>query len=201
VVYNGLSDDAFIACPPASIQTRHPLLLCVANLKAYKGHEHLLGAAALLRARARPCTLVLAGEGEQRPQLERQARRLHLDVRFLGARTEVGPLLARADVVVLPSLHEGMSNAVMEAMAAGRPVIATAVGGTPELLRDRGILVPPGDPAALASAIDALLADPVRRASLGAAARRWSHTHLAADSMVDEHIRIYSELLELRCAG
>jgi L-malate glycosyltransferase len=201
VVYNGLPDDAFTACPPASIETRHPVLLCVANLKAYKGHEYLLEAGALLRARGRPCTLVLAGEGEQRPQLEHQARQLHLDVRFLGASTEVGPLLARADVVVLPSVHEGMSNAVMEAMAAGRPVVATAVGGTPELLRSRGILVPPGDPAALASAIDALLANPSHRASLGAAARRWSRAHLAVDSMVDEHIRIYSDLLELRCAG
>ena len=66
----------------------------------------------------------------------------------------------------------------MEAMAAGRPVVATAVGGTPELLRDRGILVPPGDPAALASAIGALLADPGRRASLGAVARCWSRAHL-----------------------
>ena len=197
VVYNGLPDDAFTACPPASIKTGHPVLVCVANLKAYKGHEHLLRAAALLRTRGRPCTLVLAGEGERRPELERQARQLRLDVRFLGACTEVGPLLARADVVVLPSLHEGMSNAVMEAMAAGRPVVATAVGGTPELLRDRGILVPPGDPIALASAIDELLAYPGRRASLGAAARRWSRTHLSADRMVDEHVRIYSDLLEL----
>jgi L-malate glycosyltransferase len=201
VVYNGLPDDAFTAWTPASIKTVHPMLLCVANLKAYKGHEHLLRAAALLRARGRPCTLVLVGEGEQRPQLERQARQLHLDVRFLGACTEVGPLLARADVVALPSLHEGMSNAVMEAMSAGRPVVATAVGGTPELLRDRGILVPPGDPSALASAIDALLADPGRGASLGAAARRWSRMNLSADSMVEEHVRIYSDLLELRCAG
>jgi glycosyltransferase involved in cell wall biosynthesis len=201
VVYNGLPDDAFTACPPASIETRHPVLLCVANLKAYKGHEHLLGACALLRARGRPCTLVLAGEGERRPQLEHQARQLRLDVRFLGACIQVGPLLARADVVVLPSLHEGMSNAVMEAMAAGRPVVATAVGGTPELLRDRGILVPPGDLAALASAIDALLADPARRASLGDAARRWSQANLTVESMVDEHVRIYSDLLEFRCAG
>jgi glycosyltransferase involved in cell wall biosynthesis len=201
VVYNGLPDDAFTACAPTSIETGNPILLCIANLKAYKGHEHLLRAAALLRARGRPCTLLLAGEGEQRPKLERQARQLRLDVRFLGACTEVGPLLARADVVVLPSVHEGMSNAVMEAMAAGRPVVATAVGGTPELLRGRGILVPPGDPSALAAAIDALLADPGRRASLGAAARRWSQTHLSADSMVSEHVRIYSDLLELRCAG
>ena len=201
VVYNGLPDDDFTAHPPSQVETGYPLLLCVANLKACKGHQYLLEATARLRAGGRPCTLVLAGEGGERPALERQARQLRLDVRFLGACAQIGPLLARADVVVLPSLHEGMSNAVMEAMAAGRPVVATAVGGTPELLRDRGILVPPGDPAALASAIDALLADPGRSAALGAAARRWSRAHLTADAMVDEHVRIYSDLLKLRCAG
>jgi L-malate glycosyltransferase len=201
VVYNALPGDAFNACPPARIETGHPVLLCVANLKAYKGHPYLLKAVARLCAGGRPCTLVLAGEGGERPALARQARQLNLDVRFLGACTEVGPLFTRADIVVLPSLHEGMSNAVMEAMAAGRPVIATAVGGTPELLRDRGILVPPADAAALAAAIGALLADPARRASLGDAARRWSRARLGADSMVDEHVRIYSDLLELRCAG
>jgi glycosyltransferase involved in cell wall biosynthesis len=201
VVYNGLPGDAFTTRPPARIDTGHPVLLCVANLKAYKGHQHLLEAVKLLHAGGRPCTLVLAGDGGERRSLERQARQLSLDVRFRGTCTDVGPLLARADVVVLPSLHEGMSNAVMEAMAAGRPVVATAVGGTPELLRGRGILVPPGDPAALAAALGPLLADPGRRASLGAAARQWSRSHLSADAMVDEHVRIYSDLLELRCAA
>ena len=67
VVYNGLPDDAFTACPPARIETGHPVLLCVANLKAYKGHQYLLQAGARLRARGRPCTLVLAGEGGERP--------------------------------------------------------------------------------------------------------------------------------------
>jgi glycosyltransferase involved in cell wall biosynthesis len=201
VIYNGLPRGAFTACPPALIETRHPVLVCIANLKKYKGHQYLLEAAALLGARGTPCTLVLAGDGECRAALERQARQLRLDVRFLGSCAEVGPLLARADVVVLPSLHEGMSNAVMEAMAARRAVVATDVGGTPELLGDHGILVPPADAGALASAIGGLLADPRRRASLGAAARRWSSAHLGADAMVEEHIRVYSARLELRCAG
>ena len=104
-------------------------------------------------------------------------------------------------MVVLPSLSEGMSNAVMEAMAAGRPIVATGVGGTPELLRDRGMLVPPGDPPALAAAIEQLLADPARAAALGQRARAWSLAHLRQDQMVDEHVRIYSDLLEPRCAG
>lgn len=201
VVYNGLPEAAFTEFPPARIETEHPVVLCIANLKAYKGHRHLLEAIALLHARNRPCTLVLAGDGDQGPALEQQAARLGIDVRFLGACTEVGPLLARADVVVLPSLHEGMSNAVMEAMAAGRPVVATDVGGTPELLDGRGVLVSPGDPVALAAAIETLLTDSAYASWLGAQARRWSRAHLRTDSMVDEHVRIYSGLLERRCAG
>jgi glycosyltransferase involved in cell wall biosynthesis len=201
VVYNGLPEAAFAELAPASIQAPHPVLLCVANLKPYKGHRYLLEAAGRLRARGRPCTLLLAGDGEERHALERQAERLGIDVRFLGASGNTGPLLARADVVVLPSLSEGMSNAVMEAMAAGRPIVATDVGGTPELLRDRGMLVPPGDPPALAAAIEQLLANPAHAAALGQRARAWSRAHLRLDQMVDQHVRIYSELLGRQCAG
>jgi glycosyltransferase involved in cell wall biosynthesis len=201
VVYNGLPEAAFAEHAPASIQTSHPVLLCVANLKVYKGHRHLLQAVGQLRARGRPCTLLLAGDGEERQALERQASWLGIDVRFLGASGNIGSLLARADVVVLPSLSEGMSNAVMEAMAAGRPIVATRVGGTPELLSDRGMLVPPGNAPALAAAIEDLLADPAHAAILGQRARAWSRTHLRMDQMVDQHIRIYSDLLEPQCVG
>jgi glycosyltransferase involved in cell wall biosynthesis len=86
-------------------------------------------------------------------------------------------------------------------MAAGRPIVATGVGGTPELLAGRGLLVPADDPAALAKAIGLVLADPGLAARLGEAARDWSHEHLGAAAMVDRHIRIYSGLLERRCAA
>jgi L-malate glycosyltransferase len=102
--------------------------------------------------------------------------------------------------VTLPSLHEGMSNAVMEAMAAGRPVVATDVGGTGELLDGRGILVPPSDSGALADGIAHVLDDPALAARLGARARDWSLEHLHVDAMVDRHVHIYRELLESRCA-
>jgi glycosyltransferase involved in cell wall biosynthesis len=201
VVYNGLPEGAFTKSAPASIETEHPVVLCIANLKAYKGHQDLLEAVGRLRRRDRPCTLILAGDGDQRAPLEQQATRLGIDVRFLGARADVGALLARADVFALPSLHEGMSNAVMEAMAAGRPIVATDVGGTPELLRGRGVLVPPGDPGALAAAIERLLTNPACAARLGAQARCWSRGNLSTGRMVEEHISIYSDLLERRCAG
>ncbi len=187
VVYNGLPDQAFRVRP-----AEKTTVLCVANLKAYKGHEHLLEAMALLAA---PPELVLVGEGPMRPSLEAQAARLGLRVTFAGARTDPETFLAAARVFVLPSLEEGLSNAVMEAMAAGVPVVATAVGGTPELLRHgRGTLVPPADPRALAAAIDKALADPATYL----AAREWAREHLTADAMVDRHLEIYHR--ELACA-
>jgi len=193
VVYNGLPEQAFAAVSPADVETSDPVVLCVANLRGCKGHRYLLEAMDRLQRDGRPCTLLLAGEGQERHSLERQAAGLRIDVRFLGQCHDVRPLLARADVVVLPSLREGMSNAVMEAMAAGRPVVATRVGGTPELLAGRGLIVPPADPVALAVAIG--------QVRLGEAARNWSCGHLSVAAMVDRHIQIYSGLLERRCAA
>ncbi len=200
VVYNGLPDSAFEPAAPATLDTTAKVLLCVANLKPYKGHRYLLEAVARLRDQDLACTLALVGDGPERPALEEQAARLGVDVRFLGSRTDVEPLLARADAVVLPSLHEGMSNAVMEAMAAGRPVVATDVGGTGELLRGRGLLVPPRDAGALAAALARVLGDPPLAARLAADARAWSLGHLHVDAMVDRHVHLYRDLLERRCA-
>lgn len=210
VIPNGLAADAFRPAVPAEVDTALPVVLCVANLIAYKGHRHLLDAMAVLRARGTPCTLLLAGDGPERDALRAQAARLAVDVRLLGARRDVPALLARADAVVLASLEEGMSNALMEAMAAGRPVVATAVGGTAELLgggpEPRGVLVPPGDPRALADGIARVLADPGAAARMAARARRWCRAHLGVETMVDRHVELYTRLLERargrrRCAG
>jgi L-malate glycosyltransferase len=200
VIYNGLPDSAFHPVAPAAVPTDAPVVLCVANLIAYKGHRYLLEAVARLKDQGVACTLLLVGDGPERPALERQAARLGIDARFLGARTDVPALLARARVFVLSSLHEGMSNAVMEAMAAGRPIVATAVGGTPELLDGRGLLVPPRDPGALAAGLKRVLIDRRLADRLAAEAREWSHAHLRADAMVERHVDIYRELLETRCA-
>jgi L-malate glycosyltransferase len=197
VIYNGLPAEAFEPAQPVRLDTVDPVLLCVANLKSYKGHAILLEAAAILRERGMPCTLALAGDGPEREALDRQARELGVDARLLGSRTDVDRLLAAADIAVLPSLTEGLSNAVMEAMAAGKPVVATAVGGTPELLADgRGVLVPPGDPVALADALATVLLDPGYADRLGRAAREWSRTYLHADAMVAQHVVLYENLLE-----
>jgi glycosyltransferase involved in cell wall biosynthesis len=199
-VYNGLPESAFEPAPPARLDTAAPVVLCVANLKPDKGHRFLLDAVARLRDEDLPCTLALVGDGPERPALEQRAAELGVDVRFLGTRTDIEPLLARAQVVALPSLHEGMSNAVMEAMAAGRPVVATDVGGTAELLRDRGVLVPPSDGAALADGLGRVRRDPALAERVAARGRDWSLRHLHVDAMVDRHVHIYRELLERRCA-
>ncbi|MEV4375507.1 glycosyltransferase family 4 protein [Streptosporangium sp. NPDC049644] len=199
VIYNGLPETAFDPAEPENIDTPLPVILCVANLLEIKGHRFLVDAAATLARQGNPCTIILVGDGPEYAPLQTQATTLGLDVRFLGSRTGTAGLLARADIVVLPSLSEGLSNAVMEAMAAGRPIIATSVGGTPELLEDRGLLVPPADPAALAEAITHLLTHPRHATTLATAARAWARKNLDATAMTTQHINLYRQLLETRC--
>jgi glycosyltransferase involved in cell wall biosynthesis/peptidoglycan/xylan/chitin deacetylase (PgdA/CDA1 family) len=148
---------------------------CVARLSPEKGIDRLLDAfAGVLRARP-DARLSIAGDGPSRPLLEAHARELNLGtaVEFLGFRQEVAPVLADLDVFVLPSLTEGVPLALLEAMAAGLPAVATAVGGVPEVVEDgsSGILVAPGDAPALERTVLGLLAAPEQRAALGANAR------------------------------
>jgi len=188
VIHNGLPERAFEVVPDGGTS-----VLCAARLEPYEGLGQLLAALSLLPD---PPRLVLLGEGPLRPELAAHAARLGLEVTFAGARTDPETFLAAAKVFVQPSPSAGMSNAVMEAMAAGLPVVGTAVGGTPELLRNgRGVLVPPSDPEALAGALARLLDDPAEAARLGAAARAWAHDQLTADAMVRRHVEIYQLLL------
>ncbi|GIH64217.1 glycosyltransferase [Microbispora siamensis] len=198
VIYNGLPPSAFDRVEPEPVDTALPVVVCVARLSENKGQRFLVEAAALLARRGRPCTFVLAGDGPERERLERQAAEAGVDVRFLGFRQDTAALLARADVVALPSTAEGLSNAVMEAMAAGRPIVATAVGGTPELLQDRGVLVPARAPRALADGIARLVDDPALAASLGASARAWAWRNLDMETVTDEHLDLYQRLLTAR---
>jgi L-malate glycosyltransferase len=129
----------------------------VGRLSPEKGHRYLLEALAIAKKSIPSLVCLIAGDGPLRSQLERQARELGLrDVcRFLGEVSQIETVFAALDVTVLPSLFEGMPNAVLEAMAMGCPVVATAVGGSTELLSqgETGLLVPPADPGALAGAI------------------------------------------------
>jgi glycosyltransferase involved in cell wall biosynthesis len=119
-------------------------------------------------------------------------------VLFLGRRDDIPALLAQCDVCVLPSLSEGLPLAVLEAMAAGKPVVACAVGGVPELVADgqTGLLVPPADPQALAAAIRGLLSDPVLARQLAAAGQARVLQDFSIGAMVARITAIYEELLE-----
>lgn len=172
-----------------------PLVVAVGQLEEIKGHRYLLDAWPEV-ARAHPAArLVLVGDGPRRAALEEQARGLGIDgsVLFLGFRPEGRRYAAAADVVVQPSLTEGMPNAVLEAMAAGRAVAATRVGGVPELITDRetGRLVPPADARALAAAIADLLADRAQRLRVSEGARVRARAEFSVDAVRGAFEAIY----------
>jgi glycosyltransferase involved in cell wall biosynthesis len=152
-----------------------PRLLCVGRLIPVKGHLVLLRALAQARARVTGLTLDLAGHGPLEPALKAYVRELGLDdaVRFLGFVSPVQRAIEDAAVVVVPSLGEGFGMVALEAMERGRPVIASAVGGLPEIVEDgvTGLVVPAGDAEALADAIVELTADLPRAAEMGLAGR------------------------------
>jgi glycosyltransferase involved in cell wall biosynthesis len=171
----------------------------IASLTSKKGHEFLLRAVATLRDRGVASTLVLAGDGPERPRLEALTQQLGLAgrVHFLGAVPQAADVLAAIDVFVLPSLVEGLPLALLEAMRAGKAVIATAVGGVPEAVTAgvNGLVVAPGDDAALADAIASLAASPERRLELGRRAKETADREFTERVYVDALANLYHELL------
>ncbi|MGH7266829.1 MAG: glycosyltransferase family 4 protein [Candidatus Rokuibacteriota bacterium] len=164
-----------------------------------KGLGNLLEAAALLRGRQPRATFLVAGDGPLRAALEAQVATLGLQqsVRFLGFTPDPSGVLSALDVYVLSSLGEGVPMALLEALALGRPVVATAVGGVAELLTSGvdALLVPPGAPEALAAACERLLEDPGLRTSLGAQGRVLVDRHLSAGRMAAETYEFYCRLV------
>jgi glycosyltransferase involved in cell wall biosynthesis len=201
VVHNAIRSDRFrVAADPGFRQqlaggVNRPIVLTVARLHAQKGLDVLLQAA----SHVPDAQFVVAGDGPLRGRLRSQADELGLEDRlaFLGQREDIPRLLAASDVFVLPSLYEGTSLAVLEAMAAGRPVVSSRIGGTDELVVDgeSGVLVPAGDADALAAAIRRLLADPALRARIGTAARQRAESLFCAAPTVARVTGVYEEVL------
>ncbi|GLY85870.1 glycosyltransferase [Actinoallomurus iriomotensis] len=191
VIANGVEPPARVADPARSPARG----IVVANLIAYKGHADLIEALALLDA---PPPVRLVGEGPERERLTAliEERGLGHVVRLAGGAPDARALLADHQFAVLPSHSEGLPNAVLEAMAAGLPVVATRVGGVPEVLADgvAGLVVPPHDPAALACAIERLAGDPELRRAMGAAGRRAAE-RLSVDECAARHEAVYRRLL------
>jgi glycosyltransferase involved in cell wall biosynthesis len=206
LLHNGIDVEGFRVGPPApaakldwGLDGARPVIGTVGRLERRKGHDVLLAAFERLRARRPAPQLLVVGDGPEAVTLARRAEALGIaaDVRFTGTIDDVRPALAAMDLFVLPSREEGMSNALMEAMAAGRPIVATDVGGNGEVL-DRGrlgVLVPSDDASALAAAMDALLDHPARAAGLAAEARNHVARRFGVHSMVTELESFYDRRL------
>lgn len=176
-----------------------PLVGVIGRLEAQKGHVHLLEAWQRVAREFPDARLLVVGEGSLRSALERQARESGIapSVIFTGFRADVPRLLAAVDVLALPSLYEGMPLTAIEASAMARPVVATAVDGTPEVIRDgvTGALVPPADAAALAGALLRLLADREHARRLGAAGRAWAFERFDLGTQVATTAALYRSLV------
>jgi glycosyltransferase involved in cell wall biosynthesis len=201
VLENGVDLDRFSRSGPLAARPEaSPRRIGVtANFRAVKGLDIFLRAAALVAARQANVCFALAGEGPLRSALSQQARELGLEGRLtmLGSVPDVPAFLAGLDVAVLPSYSEGLSNALLEYMAASKAIVATAVGGNVEVVEDgrHALLVPPGDPGRLAAAIDRLLADPVLATGLGLAARRRAEERYSREGMVRRFEAFYQDLV------
>jgi L-malate glycosyltransferase len=184
-----------------------PIITVVSRLNRLKGLEQFLEAASVVGARFPAARFLVVGETNPNDRaylsvLTALANRVGLSDRvvFAGLRTDVPQLLASATVSVMPSLNEALSNVLLESMAAGVPIVATRVGGTPEAIDDgvSGVLVPPADPAALANGICQILGDPALANRLGRAARQSVNERFGMDRMVSATEQLYCSLLEKR---
>lgn len=173
------------------------LVLLPAVLREGKGHEVLIDALQEIKARVPRTRVAFAGGGELEGVLRARAERHGDAVMFLGQREDMPELLAACDLVVLPSMAEALPTALIEAAAAGRPVVATRVGGTPEVVEDgeTGMLVPPDDPAALAAAVAAVLNDPEGARALGEAGRRRALSMFSIRAQVERTVALWSQVL------
>lgn len=197
VIYNGIDAAPFV--PKSHAPTETPIIGAIARLTHQKGIDILLDAAHIvceIHPRAR---FVIAGDGPLQPDLEAQCNRLNLqnNVSFPGECTDVPGLLQTFDMFALPSRYESFPFVVLEAMAAGLPVVAAAVDGVPEAIASNhiGLLVPPENPAALAEAIAALIVDPNLRATMSRKARRRVETDFSLSQMVGQTETLYRKYL------
>ena len=193
-------DDRVAMRASMGVAASTPLILCVGRLTPEKGHETLLRAMHDLRARGDDCQLLLVGEGPLRPGLERQARELGLggNVHFMGQRWDVPSLLHAADILALPSLHEGFGLVLAEALASGVPVVASRTGPVPEIVREEetGLLFAPGDSRGLAATLHRLLAAPALRREMGCRGRVDAVARFALPAMVHRLESLYERVTE-----
>lgn len=219
VIENGVDVARFASADPRPIRAELglapgiPLLGMVGRLEAIKGPDVLLEAFASLAMESLQAQLVFVGDGSLRQGLSARADALGLEdrVRFLGVREDIPAIMAGLDVLVLPSLSEGLPFALLEGMAAGKAVVASAVGRIPAIIsdggveggvegrrrssRENGLLVPPGDAAPLTRALSALIRDEPRRLAMGRAARDGVASRYGKDTMLAAYATVYGRAL------
>jgi glycosyltransferase involved in cell wall biosynthesis len=172
-----------------------PIVGNVAALVPHKGQRHLIEAAAIVVTRVPDARFVIAGEGELRPVLERQIKEHHLEkhVFLAGFRPDILSVHKGFDIFVMSSVTEGLGTSLLDAMACGKPIVATTAGGMPEVVEDgaTGLLVPPRDHQAMAAAIVTLLTSPDLRARMGAAGLARVRARFSVERMVQDTLEIY----------
>lgn len=209
VVHNGVSIEAIDSLPRDEARSRLGIdagvtaIGCAGELIKRKGHSYLIDAFARVRDGFEGnLRLILLGDGEERAALESQVKKRALgeSVSFAGNVVGAGPLLKAFDIFAMPSLMEALPFALLEAMAGGVPPVATSVWGIPEVVRDgeTGLLVPPGDPDALAVAIERLLSDQDLRARMGAACRTLAEEKFSLEGMISQTVAVYKEAISGR---
>ena len=206
-IYNGVDLERFDEAPGRDVVRKEfsipgdaPVVAAIGRLEPEKGHPTLIEAWPLVHHHFPQARLLIAGEGSERDRLEGLAA-AHLrselccdSVAFLGRRDDIPAVLAAADVVAMPSYREAQGIAILEALAAERPVVASNVGGIPEMITDgvTDTLVPSHDPSALAAAIIALFTHPDRAAKLAAAGHEMVHEEFCIDYMMRDIEAIYA---------
>jgi glycosyltransferase involved in cell wall biosynthesis len=184
---------------PAGVPSGVKLVGAVGRLNWKKAYHHLLDAAARVRAVRDDVEFVVVGDGPMRGEVEAEATRLGIRpyVHLLGEIRDARSLMRSFDVFVMSSVIEGMPNVLLEALSAERPVVVTGVGGIPEIVAHEksGLVVPPGDPGALAAGVLRLLANPTEAAAFGSAGRRTVESRFSVPAMVESFTRLYEECL------
>jgi glycosyltransferase involved in cell wall biosynthesis len=204
VVRNGLDLARFAAAPPPGPAADGSRLIgMVAQMESRKDHAGLVEAFGTVLRRYPRARLILAGDGSLRPAIEERVHRLGLEnqVAFPGTVERPETVHASLEIYVQASAsEEGTSNSILEAMASGRPVVATDIGGNREVVRhgETGLIVPPRDPGALAAALAGLLDEPRRARRMGAAGAALARARFSRDAMVRATVDVYSTLLEAR---
>jgi glycosyltransferase involved in cell wall biosynthesis len=203
-VHEGIDLGKIAAAPAANLHEElwlphnAPIVGNVAALVPHKGQRHLIEAAAIVVKAIPDARFVLAGEGELRPALEKQIKDHHLEkhVFLAGFRPDVLSVHKAFDVFVMSSVTEGLGTSLLDAMACGKPIVATAAGGMPEVVQDgkTGLLVPPRDHQAMADAIVTLLADEPARRAMGAAGEARVRERFSAERMVGETLAMYGRV-------